>query len=130
MKYAGFDALVIAGKAERPSYLLVENGKVYGKLHAKFLAGPWAGFVGTSNFDYRSRLLNSEIGFFTVGEHPSAELNAEFEKLVKISYRWGTPEWLEMRRNLMQAKGSKSSLTRKQRMIYKLIKSLHLEWMI
>lgn len=112
------------------SHLLVASGTVYGKLHAKFLAGPRAGFVGTSNFDYRSRLLNSEIGFFTVGEHPSEELNAEFEKLIKISYRWGTPEWLEMRRRLMQAGGSKSTMTRMQRTIYKLIKSLHLEWMI
>jgi aldehyde:ferredoxin oxidoreductase len=28
MKYAGYDALIIIGKAKRPSYLLVENGKV------------------------------------------------------------------------------------------------------
>jgi len=28
MKYAGFDALIIVGKAERSSYLLVQNGKV------------------------------------------------------------------------------------------------------
>ena len=58
------------------------------------------------------------------------ELNPEFEKLVRISYRWGTPEWLEMRRQLMNAKGSKASFARKQRMVYKLIKALHLEWMI
>lgn len=112
------------------SHHIEKGGRVYGKLHAKFLAGPRAGFVGTSNFDSRSRLINSEIGFFTVGEHPSVELNPEFEKLVRISYRWGTLEWLEMRRRLMSAGGSKGSFARGQRMIYTLIKALHLEWMI
>ncbi|MEE4163993.1 MAG: phospholipase D-like domain-containing protein, partial [Woeseiaceae bacterium] len=38
--------------------------ETYGKLHAKFwLAEPY-GFIGTTNFDYRSRLYNSEMGYF------------------------------------------------------------------
>ncbi len=41
----------------------------YGKLHAKFWVAEPYGFVGTSNFDYRSRLHNSEMGYFSVRSH-------------------------------------------------------------
>ena len=39
----------------------------YGKMHAKFIVGEDFGWVGTSNFDYRSRLLNNEMGDFNAG---------------------------------------------------------------
>ena len=34
------------------------------KIHAKFIAGDRLGFIGTSNFDYRSNLYNSEMEFY------------------------------------------------------------------
>jgi phosphatidylserine/phosphatidylglycerophosphate/cardiolipin synthase-like enzyme len=47
------DSVILGGK---------EN---YGKLHAKFIIGENVGFIGTSNFDYRSNLYNNEMGFFS-----------------------------------------------------------------
>lgn len=38
--------------------------KYYGKFHAKFILTNELGFVGTSNFDFRSMLFNSEVAFF------------------------------------------------------------------
>jgi phosphatidylserine/phosphatidylglycerophosphate/cardiolipin synthase-like enzyme len=40
----------------------------YGKLHAKFFFSEQIGFIGTSNFDYRSRLYNNEMGYYFYGE--------------------------------------------------------------
>jgi len=79
------------------SDLLRRHGVVYGKLHAKFLSDEAIGFVGTSNFDYRSRLLNSEMGYFFTGDGILEDLHRDFERLKQSSYRWGSPEWLEMR---------------------------------
>ena len=56
-----------------PQIFIYETGKLdsillggdtyYGKLHAKFIIGEHIGFIGTSNFDYRSNLYNNELGF-------------------------------------------------------------------
>ena len=43
---------------------LQADGVAYGKLHAKFWLEDDIGFVGTDNFDYRSRLYNNEMGYF------------------------------------------------------------------
>ncbi|WP_455219720.1 phospholipase D-like domain-containing protein [Kaarinaea lacus] len=102
----------------------------YGKLHAKFIYGNSGGFVGTSNFDYRSNLYNNELGFFFIGDEVRDELADVFDKLKAISYRWGTPEWLEMRRKLMQSDSSKAGPARKQRSIYRTIKGLGLEYLM
>ncbi len=112
------------------SDLLADGGKTYGKLHAKFIAGPEFGFVGTSNFDYRSRLLNNEMGFFFNSPELDEDLQRSFEYLRGRSYLWGTSEWLEMRRKLMDKSGIKASTTRKQRMIYKTIRALNLKWLL
>ena len=102
----------------------------YGKLHAKFIYGEQAGFVGTSNFDYRSNLYNNELGFFFLGDEVRDELADVFEKLKAKSYRWGTPEWLEMRRKVMESDSSKAGPARKQRGIYKTVRSLGLEYLM
>jgi phosphatidylserine/phosphatidylglycerophosphate/cardiolipin synthase-like enzyme len=102
----------------------------YGKLHAKFIYGNTGGFVGTSNFDYRSNLYNNEMGFFFVGEGVHQELVDVFEYLKSTSYRWGTPEWLEMRRKVMESGSSKASPARKQRGIFKTIRGLGLEYLM
>ena len=102
----------------------------YGKLHAKFIYGNNGGFVGTSNFDYRSNLYNNELGFFFLGEGVRQELDEVFEWLKGTSYRWGTPEWLEMRKKVMESDSSKAGPARKQRGIFKTIRALGLEYLM
>ena len=114
----GLDSVILGGN---------EN---YGKLHAKFIYGNVGGFVGTSNFDYRSNLYNNELGFFFHSEAVRQDLADVFEKLKAISYRWGTPEWLEMRRKVMESDSSKAGPARKQRGIYKIVRGLGLEYLM
>lgn len=106
------------------------GGKVtYGKLHAKFIIADGSGFVGTDNFDYRSRLFNNEFGFFFKGDALYEDLNAEFDKLVAKSYAWGSPEWIEMRRALLKQDGIKPMTSRFQRWLYKMSRATGLEWL-
>ena len=102
----------------------------YGKLHAKFLMGDTVGFVGTSNFDYRSILYNNEVGFFYRHPEAHADLNGIFDDLKETAYRWGSPEWLEMRRKVMDKGGIKGLGTRNQRRVYKLLGKTGLIWQI
>jgi len=123
-----------------PQVFIYETGRLdsvilggdenYGKLHAKFIVGDNGGFVGTSNFDYRSNLYNNELGFFFDGVEVHNELADVFEQLKATAYRWGTPEWLEMRRRVMESGSSKAGPARKQRNIYKTVRSLGLEYLM
>jgi len=106
------------------SVLLGDGDRNYGKLHAKFLVADNIGFVGTTNFDYRSRLYNNEMGFFVQNPQIIQDLNEVFEWLKSTSYRWGSPEWLQMRKELMAGDTKKASPARKQRGIYKTMKGL------
>ena len=102
----------------------------YGKLHAKFAYGKIGGFIGTSNFDYRSNLYNNELGFFFQGDEVRDELDDVFEQLKDTSYRWGSPEWLQMRKKVMQSDNSKAEAARNQRSIYKTVRVLGLEYLM
>ena len=108
---------------------LVGGDKDYGKLHAKFFIANGFGFVGTTNFDYRSRLLQSELGFYFKGQALYDDLNKIINDLKSKSHLWGTPEWLEMRKKLMDRDGTKASTTRKQRGIFKTVRGAGLEWL-
>jgi len=112
------------------SALLGKGTASYGKLHAKFIVGEKEAFIGTSNFDYRSMLYNNEMGFFIADSPLRDDLVADFEWLKAQSYRWGSPEWLEMRRQLMASHGDKASHARKQRIIFKSVRDLHLEYLM
>ena len=101
----------------------------YGKMHAKFLVEHELGFVGTSNFDYRSRLYNNEMGYFFQSKPLAQELQREFDLLKATSYLWGTEEWLEMRRQVMNKSGIKGMSSRGQRTVYKTLKGLGLDWL-
>ena len=101
----------------------------YGKLHAKFWLENEVGFVGTTNFDYRSRLFNSEMGYFFKGDDLAGDLNKAFDYLVEMSYRWGSPEWLELRNKTIGAKGMKGWSTKHQRKVYKTLKVTGLHWL-
>jgi phosphatidylserine/phosphatidylglycerophosphate/cardiolipin synthase-like enzyme len=109
---------------------ILGGDKYYGKLHAKFILTDQVGFVGTSNFDYRSRLYNNEMGFFFSSDELRDELTAIFEDLKKDSYLWGSPEWLEMRNKLRLIGGKKGKNTYKQRKTYKFLEESGLKWQI
>ena len=100
----------------------------HSKLHAKYTLSDNEGFVGTTNFDYRSRLYNNEMGFFFESEGLADEIRENTEYLIGLSYRWGSPEWLEMRKTMMGQDDSKASTTRKQRGLYKTLKNTGLQW--
>lgn len=99
----------------------------YGKLHAKYIIMDDAGFVGTTNFDNRSHLINNEMGFFFEGEGMAQDLHADFELLKSRSYLWGSPAWLEFRRKVFELDGMKGNTAKSQRAIYKTLRSLGLD---
>jgi len=103
--------------------------KHYGKLHSKYLIGDLGGFIGTANFDYRSRLFNNEMGFFFESPGLEADVIADFELLKSESYLWGSPEWLEMRRQIMEGSGIKASTVRNQRKVFRTLRKTGLEYL-
>jgi phosphatidylserine/phosphatidylglycerophosphate/cardiolipin synthase-like enzyme len=109
--------------------VLIGGTEHYGKLHAKTFFADAFGFIGTSNFDYRSRLYNNEMGFYFVDPALSQDLDRIFEELKARSLRWGSPEWLAMRRELVDSGGFKGFTTKTQRWRYKLLKETGLIWL-
>ena len=109
--------------------VLLGGPAYYGKLHAKGFFDDDFGFVGTSNFDYRSRLYNNEMGFYFQDPDLSKDLDRVFEDLKTISLRWGSPEWVDMRNRLVEAGGFKGYTTRTQRGLYKFLKETGLIWL-
>jgi phosphatidylserine/phosphatidylglycerophosphate/cardiolipin synthase-like enzyme len=105
----------------------LKGDKYYGKLHAKFLIADEISFVGTSNFDFRSMLFNSEVGYFIHGQEALKALNDEFDTLKAQSYLWGSPEWLALREEVRKSGGIKGFTTKSQREIYKTLKSTGLK---
>jgi phosphatidylserine/phosphatidylglycerophosphate/cardiolipin synthase-like enzyme len=122
-----------------PRLRIYETGKLddvlfggdyhHSKLHAKYIVADTKGFVGTSNFDYRSRLYNSEMGYFFDSAELANDIAENTDYLISLSYRWGSPEWMEMRRQLMELGGKKGYTVRHQRGIYKTIKNTGLMWL-
>lgn len=112
------------------SIKLGQGDRQYGKLHAKYFLSEDFGFIGTTNFDYRSRLYNNEMGFFFVDPGLAAEVHASFDLLIKGSYRWGSVEWLQMRHAVMGLGGTKGSSTRSQRKWYKLFRNTGIIWLL
>ena len=100
----------------------------YGKLHAKYMISDKMGFLGTSNFDYRSRLHNNEMGFFFRSEPLTEDFIADFERLKGQSYRWGSPEWLQLRLEVSESGGIKGASTRYQQVLYRMLRTTGLDW--
>ncbi|RLA11887.1 MAG: phospholipase [Gammaproteobacteria bacterium] len=99
----------------------------YGKLHSKYIIMDDMGFVGTTNFDTRSALINNEMGFFFEGKEQALILDADFDLLKSRSYLWGSPEWLEFRRRVFELDGLKGSTAENQRAIYKTLRIIGLD---
>jgi putative cardiolipin synthase len=127
-------------RINNPQIFIYETGKLdsnllggtayYGKLHAKFIIGERACFIGTSNFDYRSNLYNNEMGFLFRSPELRQDLLKVFDWLKAGAYRWGTPQWLQMRKKIMEGNTKKSGPARRQRAIYKTIRALGLEYLM
>ena len=98
------------------------------KQHGKYLVSDDFGFVGTTNFDYRSRLYNNEMGFMFQSKSLADDLRANTDFLIEKSHRWGSPEWLEMRRRLMNTDTLKGTMTKTQRSMYKTLRGTGLIW--
>ena len=81
------------------------------------------------SFDYRSRLYNSEMGYFFKSGPLAAELDEAFDYLVERSLRWGSPKWLELRHKTIAVGGTKGWSTRHQRKVYKTLKATGLIWL-
>jgi putative cardiolipin synthase len=109
---------------------LGSGDKHYGKLHAKFFLTGDLGFIGTTNFDYRSRLYNNEMGFFFLDPGLAADVHAAFDQLILNSYLWGSPEWLQLRQEVMDKGGMKGRSTAAQRTWYKLFKNTGIIWLL
>ncbi len=102
----------------------------YGKLHAKFFFAENEGFIGTSNFDYRSRIYNNEMGYFFKSTELQNQLDEIFQSLKEQSYLWGTEEWLQMRNKMMEVSGIKGRSTRKQRTTFTRIMRTGIMWQL
>jgi phosphatidylserine/phosphatidylglycerophosphate/cardiolipin synthase-like enzyme len=110
--------------------VLLGGDKSYGKLHAKFFISGDLGFIGTTNFDYRSRLYNNEMGFFFLDPELARDVHESFDELIGISYLWGSPEWLQLRKAVMEKGGMKGRSTQRQRGWYKLFKNTGIIWLL
>lgn len=107
---------------------LLGGDAIYGKLHAKFIFSDKVGFVGTTNLDYRSRLYNNEMGYFFAGDELKDDLETIFEALKANAYLWGTPQWLEMRKRLIETDSFKGKRTKRQRKVYTDLIRTGLKW--
>jgi phosphatidylserine/phosphatidylglycerophosphate/cardiolipin synthase-like enzyme len=101
----------------------------YGKLHAKYFFSDQFGFVGTSNFDYRSRLYNNEMGYYFYGEEVSNQLLDNYNELKTLSLRWGSPEWLQMRQDVFNSLNEKTATSKSQRARFQVMKNSGLIWL-
>ena len=66
----------------------------------------------------------AEMGFFFKDPQMINDLKEVFDWLKATSYRLGTPEWLQMRKELMTGDNKKAGSARKQRGMYKTMKGL------
>ena len=83
--------------------------------------------------DYRSRLLNNEMGFFFTGDFFNedgllADLRRDADELKQQALPWGSPQWLQLRRDVAATGSVKGAATRNQRFIYKALVGLGLVW--
>ena len=67
------------------------------------------------------------MGFFYRDPKLRQDLIEIFEWLKATCYRWGTPEWLQMRKELIESDSDKAGAARKQRFWFKTTRALGIE---
>ena len=60
----------------------------------------------------------------------AAEVHQTFDDLISISYPWGSPEWFQLRKEVMELGGMKGSSTKSQRGWYKTFKKTGIIWLL
>ena len=68
------------------------------------------------------------MGFFFTDPRLRQDLIDATVELKRHALRWGSPEWLRLRRKVADAGGVKGVTTRHQRFIYKALVGLGLVW--
>jgi len=81
LKFAGFDAIVIKGKAEKPVYLWINEGK-YELRDAEHL---WGKITGEAEAEIRKELGDEKIEVLQIG--PAGENQVRFASLISMSNR-------------------------------------------
>lgn len=67
-------------------------------LHAKIAIIDGAEvLIGTSNFDHRSRIHNTEVGVWLNGAQTVEQFQGYTRDLIARSYEWGSPQWKQAR---------------------------------
>jgi endonuclease/exonuclease/phosphatase family metal-dependent hydrolase len=74
------------------------------------------------------RLFNNEMGFLFTDPQLRQDLIDATVEIKRQAQRWGSSEWLQLRRNVAEAGGIKGYTTRHQRFIYKVLTGLGLVW--
>ena len=101
----------------------ISENEVYDNYIGVYVDQPLEG-----NTIFGNDLHNNEMGLFFLDEGFAAEVHAGFDQLKSISYRWGSPEWFEMRKAVMNLKGMKGSSTRRQAGFYNTFKKTGFIW--
>ena len=57
-------------------------------------------------------------------------MHQTFDDLISISYPWGSPEWFQLRKEVMELGGMKGSSTKSQRGWYKTFKKTGIIWLL
>ncbi len=70
------------------------------------------------------------MGFFFFDSGLAAEVHQTFDDLISISYLWGSPEWFQLRKAVMDLGGMKGSSTKSQRSWYKIFKKTGIIWLL
>ncbi|MGD8403335.1 MAG: aldehyde ferredoxin oxidoreductase family protein [Anaerolineales bacterium] len=81
LKFAGFDAIVIRGKAERPVYLWINEGK----YELRDAAHLWGKITGETEASIRKELDDDKIEVFQIG--PAGEKLVRFAGIFSMSNR-------------------------------------------
>ena len=100
------------------------------KIHAKAtVVDDRAALLSTSNMDERSRRRNSESGLIMFNEEITKQMYEHIETLKSYSVLWGSPEWQQIRENVIERGGIRGRVVKDQEKIYKFLEE-HLNWLL
>jgi aldehyde:ferredoxin oxidoreductase len=81
LKFAGFDAVILRGKAEKPTYLWIHDGEV----ELRDAAHLWGKITGDAETQIRTELGDDKIEVLQVG--PAGEKGVRFAAIMNMSNR-------------------------------------------
>lgn len=112
--------------AELSTNVDYDKAKFYGKLHSKyFIIDDTECWIGSHNFDPRSRYHDTEVGFIMHGRSFCQALDREFQILKQRSYIWGSRKWMRLRNH-----PDLKPKARRLRWIYNALEALGLKFLV